>query len=165
MLTPNPESLQKKSLDSALFLHESRRMKKFLFRNPTHSFNASLSLLLLRLVFGLGMAVGHGWGKLLSYGEKMHNFADPLGIGSPLSMGGAVFAEVVCGGLIALGLATRVATIPLIFTMGVAAFMIHGTHPLFGPGPAKEMALLYLSAYAAIGLAGPGKFSIDHHVS
>lgn len=140
-------------------------MKKFLFSNRTTSFQTSLGLLVLRIVFGLGMAAGHGWGKLLSFGEKMKDFPDPLGMGSPLSMGGAVFAELVCGVFLALGLFTRLATVPLMFTMAVAAFLIHGADPLFGPGPAKEMALLYLCGYAVVLITGPGKFSVDHHLS
>ena len=136
-------------------------MKKFLFSNPTNHLRASAGLLVLRIVFGLGMALGHGWGKMMSFSDKAGGFPDPLGIGSPLSLGGAVFSEVLCGFLIALGLFTRVASIPLIFTMVVAAFLVHGGDPLFGPGPAKEMALLYLSAYAVLLIAGPGKFSID----
>jgi putative oxidoreductase len=140
-------------------------MKKFLLSNLTSQKAASRGLLLLRLIFGLGMTLGHGWGKLMSFSEKMGSFPDPLGISSPLSLGGTVFAEVVCGVLVALGLFTRAATLPLIFTMAVAAFVVHGGDPLFGPGPAKEMALLYLTAYAVLFISGPGTYSIDDKLS
>jgi putative oxidoreductase len=68
-----------------------------------------------------------------------------------------VFAEVVCAFFITIGLFSRAAAIPLIFTMAVAAFLVHGSDPFSG----KELALSYLAAYAAILVAGPGKFSID----
>lgn len=41
--------------------------------------------------------------------------------------------------------------------MAVAAFIIHGADPL----AKKELALLYLAAFAAIGLTGPGRFALD----
>lgn len=137
-------------------------MKRYLFSCPSTSAKTSLSLLLLRLVFGGGMLMGHGLGKLMSFSDRVDSFPDPLGIGSFMSLLGAVLAETLCAALVTAGLLTRGALIPLIFTMGVAAFLIHGGDPLFGPGPSKEMALLYLSAYAVILIGGPGKYSADH---
>lgn len=110
------------------------------------------------------MLIGHGWGKLASFGDRMGGFPDPLGIGSAASLGGAVFAEVVCAALVTIGLFTRAALIPLIFTMAVAAFMIHGSDPFFGSGRSKEMALLYLVSYVVLFLTGPGKYSVDKQV-
>ena len=137
-------------------------MKKFLFSCPPTSFKTSLSLLLLRLVFGGGMLIGHGWGKLMTFSDRVDGFPDPLGIGSFSSLLGAVLAETLFAALVTAGLLTRAALIPLIFTMAIAAFVIHGGDPLFGPGPAKEMALLYLSGYVVLLIGGPGKYSVDH---
>jgi putative oxidoreductase len=53
------------------------------------------------------------------------------------------------------------ATIPLIITMSVAAFVAHGADP-FGK---KELALLYLVIYLFLLFAGSGKFSIDYLIS
>jgi len=107
------------------------------------------------------MLFGHGWGKLVTFGDRMDSFPDPLGVGSAVSLGLAVFAEVVCAFLVSIGLLTRAALIPLIITMLVAAFIIHGPDPLFGSGRTKEMALLFLAGYLSIFVAGPGKFSLD----
>lgn len=137
-------------------------MKKFLFSCPSTSAKTALSLLILRIVFGGGMLVGHGWGKLMTFSDRADSFPDPLGIGSFMSLLGAVLAEVVFAALVTAGLLTRAALIPLIFTMAVAAFLIHGGDPLFGPGPAKEMALLYMFGYIVILIGGPGKYSVDH---
>lgn len=137
-------------------------MKKFLISNPTHSVPASIGLLIQRLIFGFFMLFGHGWGKLASFSERVDSFPDPLGVSSPVSLALVVFSEVICALLVGIGLFTRAALIPLIITMLVAAFMIHGGDPLFGRGPSKEMALLFLAAYAALFAAGPGKFSVDH---
>lgn len=136
-------------------------MKKFLFSNPTVSTPASVAMLIQRVIFGFFMLFGHGWGKLIGFSDRMDSFPDPLGVGSPVSLALAVFAETLCAFLVGIGLLTRAALVPLIITMLVAAFIIHGGDPLFGGGASKEMALLFLAGYVSILVAGPGKFSVD----
>lgn len=137
-------------------------MKKWLPGTPVISFIPSVGLLLYRVVFGGFMLFGHGWGKFMSFSEKAATFPDPLGIGNELSMASAVFCEVVCSALVVLGLATRVAVLPLVFTMVVAAFVMHGEDPFFMAGGAsKEPALIYLCAFALLFFTGPGCFSAD----
>lgn len=58
----------------------------------------------------------------------------------------AVFAEVVCSMLILFGVGTRLATIPLMFTMLVAVLYIHSADQL----AKKEVAILYLLAYVIL---------------
>jgi len=118
---------------------------------------ASAGLLILRVWVGLMMALGHGWGKLISFGERSAQFADPLGVGSAFSLGLTVFAEFFCSLAIVLGLLTRGAVIPLIITMLVAGLVIHGDDP-WGR---KEMAMLFLAPFVTLLIAGPGKYSID----
>lgn len=118
---------------------------------------SSIGLLLLRIAMG-GFMITHGWGKLMNFGTKSQKFMDFLGLGSEISLGLTVFAEVGCAALLVLGLFTRWAAIPLIITMLVAAFMVHGADP-FGK---KELALIYLLGYTCIALVGPGKFSLDY---
>jgi putative oxidoreductase len=84
-------------------------------------------------------------------------FADPIGIGVTASLALTVFAEFICSLLIAAGLWTRLALIPLMITMIVAAGIIH-----FNDGmDKKEHALMYLLPYFALFLLGSGKFSLD----
>lgn len=115
-----------------------------------------VGLLLLRLGAG-GMMMVHGWGKLSRFNEMASKFPDPLGIGSPASLTLAVFSEFFCALAIVLGFATRLAALPLIVTMIVAAFVIHGDDPF----AKKELALLYLVAFAALAGTGAGKLSLD----
>jgi putative oxidoreductase len=114
-------------------------------------------LLVLRLLIAAFMLT-HGFGKLeslLAGGEL--KFPDPLGVGVGLSLFLAVFAEFFCSILVGIGLATRLAAIPLIVTMLVAAFIQHADDP-FGK---KEFALLYLLVYVTLLITGGGKYSID----
>jgi putative oxidoreductase len=116
------------------------------------------ALLLMRLVFGLSMVFGHGLRKIdRLFGSEEIKFADPFGIGPVPSLALVVFAEVVCAVLLAIGLFTRLSLIPLIITMLVAAFYAHWADPFSD----KEMSILYLTAYTALLLTGPGWFSVD----
>ena len=118
---------------------------------------ADLGLLVLRLYAGVPMLLAHGWGKLTGFPERSGSFPDPFGVGPPVSMGLAVFAEVVCAALVAAGFLTRLAAIPLVVTMAVAAFAIHADDPFAD----KELALAYLAMYLTILGTGPGRFSVD----
>lgn len=116
-----------------------------------------LGLLLLRLGFGLTMLFGHGWRKLTQFGEIAPQFPDPIGLGSQVALGLAVGAEFFCALAIVIGLYTRWLAIPLAFTMLVAFAVIHSADPW----STKEMAFLFLIAFSAIVLLGPGKYSLD----
>ena len=141
-------------------------MKAILFSTPVNATLPSIGLLIGRLAFGGFMLFGHGWGKLMKFGDMKGGFPDPLGIGSAASLAGAVTSEVLFAALILLGLCTRLASIPLIFTMLVAGFVIHAEGPMFLPGEgAKEPAVMYMVAYAMFLFLGAGRFSLDHLIS
>jgi putative oxidoreductase len=125
-------------------------------RSPNRS--SHLGLLVLRLFGGGLMVYLHGWSKWLGYAHKSSNFPDPLGVGSELSLALTIFAEVVCAGALTVGIFTRWSAIICMFTMGVAAFIIHQDDPL----KIQEKALLYFAIYGAISCIGPGAISLDH---
>jgi len=117
-----------------------------------------LGVLILRLFLGVAMFWGHGlgkWTKLFGGGEI--KFADPFGIGEMSTLALTVFAEVVCALLLALGLFTRLALIPLIVTMSVAVFKVHIDDGFGG----MEKALLYGVGFITLFLTGPGSYSLD----
>lgn len=120
----------------------------------------SVASLILRVTFGLTMLIAHGWPKLATFSERAAKFPDPLGVGSQMSLILAVGAEVGCSILLILGLFTRVACIPLIITMIVAGFVIHGQDP-WGR---KELAFVYLYVYVALLFLGSGAFSAQHYL-
>lgn len=118
----------------------------------------SLGLLLLRVSFGLFMLLGHGLTKWQGYAEAVGGFPDPLNIGSKYSLIAAIAVEVGCSVLLILGLGTRLAALPLAFTMFIAFAVFHGSDVW----QKKELAAVYFAAYIAIFLLGPGRFSLDH---
>jgi putative oxidoreductase len=79
-----------------------------------------------------------------------------------MSLNLVVFAEVLCAVLLVAGLAARFALIPLVVTMAVAFFAIHGGR-LVGDGNG-EMAFVYLAGFVALLIAGPGRYSFDHYI-
>ncbi len=132
------------------------------FGFPTAGRLTDLSLLLLRLAFGGLMFLNHGLGKfnkLMAGGEI--KFANVFGMGPELSLGLAVFAEVVCAIMVVLGLFTRMAVIPLIITMLVAIFVIH----IGDPFKKMESAIIYLIPYLVLFWNGSGKYSVDEFIS
>lgn len=130
---------------------------KALFTTSVNAIVLNIAVLILRMVGG-GFMLTHGVGKLekLMAGGEI-KFADPFGIGPAPSLALAVFAEVVCSVLLILGLGTRLASIPLIITMAVAAFIAHADDPF----AQKEKALLFLAIYLVLLLVGSGKYSAD----
>ncbi len=131
---------------------------KALFSNSEPQPTAlSLASLTLRLILGGSMLLAHGLPKLQNFSSIAEQFPDPIGLGSTFALGLTVFAEFFCSGLLILGLATRLASIPLAITMAVAAFLIHAADPF----QKKELALLYLSGYLALVFLGSGKISLD----
>ena len=101
--------------------------------------------------------MNHGMEKFLNFSTLKHSFPNPIGMGSAWSAGLVVLAEMFCQIFIFFGLFTRIACIPPIIAMGVAAFVVHARDTL----EHKELALLYFSAYVAIMAFGPGAYSLD----
>jgi len=132
-------------------------MKRFL-HTRTRDESLDLLVFILRICIAAFM-ITHGWPKLLRLLEGGEiQFGNPIGLGPTLSLILVVFAEFFCSVLIGIGLGTRLASIPLIFTMLVAAFIAHADDPF----RQKEMALLYLLFYIFLLVVGSRKYSIDY---
>ncbi len=116
----------------------------------------NVALLLLRLLVG-GLMFNHGLIKLINFEMLSAGFIDPLNIGSTMSLSLVIFAEVFCSFLIIIGLFSRLACLPIIFTMGIAAFVVHANDPF----ASKELALLFLGLFIVMFFAGPGRYAFD----
>jgi len=132
-----------------------------LFQTGTREEYLDILVLLMRVSIAAFMLT-HGLPKLtklLAGGDIQ--FGNPIGLGPTLTLILAVFAEFFCSILIGIGLGTRLASVPLMFTMLVAAFISHGADP-FGR---KEVALLYLLVYLTLFVIGSRKYSIDYLIT
>lgn len=115
---------------------------------------------LIRVTAG-AVFIQSGWGKLRNLAGTTEYFAD---LGIPLAGFNAVLAsgtEFVGGILLLLGLAARLVSLPLAFTMLVAIITaqreaVTGLTALFG---LDEWA--YLVMFLVIALIGPGALSLD----
>ena len=133
---------------------------RFLFPSKPDGITISLLLLALRILFG-GLLLSHGIQKWNNYAEMSAVFPDPLGVGSNVSLGLAIFGEIACSIGFIFGALYRLAMIPMIFTMCMAFFVIHGSDPF----AVKELAFVYLVVFILMYITGPCKFSIDRFIS
>ena len=121
---------------------------------------AFLGPLLARLTLGVAF-VSSGWGKIHNL-DKVTEFFTELGIPAPHIQ--AVFVswvELVCGALVLVGFATRLASIPLICTMIVALITakaedIAGVSDLVG-----TIEFTYSALAVWLTVSGAGALSLD----
>lgn len=131
-------------------------MIKKLLAPQTNSEKINYASLILRVAFGLLM-IPHGYGKLIGFAEYAPQFMSFMGLGAEISLGLAIFAEFFCSILVIIGLCTRLALIPLLVTMCVAFFLVHGADPFAN----REPSLIYIVVYVSIFILNAGKLSLD----
>jgi putative oxidoreductase len=125
------------------------------------------ALLILRLVVGVYVAA-HGAQKLFGWFEG-HGFAATQGmLGGMLGYRPAWLwtlavglAELVGGALFALGLLSPIGAIGVAATMLSATLVPHWSKGPFGIRGGYEQSLTNLAVAVAVGLAGPGAYSLD----
>jgi len=132
-------------------------MKKIVFVDKTSN-TIDLALLVARI--GLAsLMLTHGLPKMaMLFSGGPIQFLPVLGMSAEVSLVLTVFAEVFCSILILVGAGTRLAAVPSIITMLVAALVVHAADPFVK----KEMALLFLLGYLTLLIAGSGKYSVDY---
>jgi putative oxidoreductase len=124
--------------------------------------NKDLGLTLLRVILGI-VFLAHGYQKLFVYGigGVAGTFAQ-MGIPAPhLAAYLATFAEFFGGIALLLGLFTRLAAIPVAFTMIVAILQVHLQGGFYAP-KGVEYPLTLLVANIALVVAGGGAFALDN---
>ena len=112
------------------------------------------------MLFGVLLLL-HGIAKLNDFTALSAVFPDPLGLGSRISLVLAIFAELFCSVGFIVGAFYRLALIPMIFTMCIALFVIHGSDPF----AVKELAVIYLSVFVLMYISGPGNYALDRLIA
>lgn len=133
---------------------------KFLFPTKSNKTRMSLFLLAARIIIGL-IFMSHGIQKWSNFAEISATFPDPMGVGSPISLGLVIFGELACSLAFIFGILYRLSMIPMIFTMVIAFFVIHEADPF----AVKELSFLYLVVFVLLYVAGPGRFSVDNFIA
>ena len=136
------------------------KLIKLLFTTENNCVTLNTGLLFMRLFVGIFMLT-HGFDKLMNYAQLSQSFPDIIGLGSKAALNLIIFAEFGCSILLILGLFTRLATVPLIIGMSVAAFAAQAGQSF----AAKELAIVYFCIYIGLMILGPGKFSLDGCIS
>lgn len=134
--------------------------------NPRNPLLTDVALLLLRLVTGV-VFIYHGGQKLFGWfggggmAPMIEAVRNNLELPMPVPMAWlAALSEFAGGILVLIGFFTRLAALPMIGVMGVAAFLVHG-HAFGLKHNGMEFALTLGVVLVAILLSGPGRFSVD----
>ena len=132
-------------------------LQRFLFGSVTRDAPADLGLVVLRVVSGLSLALGHGLGKVPP-SDGFVGMVGGMGFPAPgLFAWGATAAELGGGLLLALGLLTQPAGLLIAVNMLVVTLLAHAGDP-FGD---RELGLLYGVIALAFAVIGSGRYSLD----
>lgn len=120
--------------------------------------------LLIRLVLAYGFygPATMKWGNISGIAEWFAGMGIPFpGLNAYL----AASTEMAAVILLPLGLATRLISIPLMFTMVVAIVTVHLGNGFEAGNNGFEIPLYYFIMLAVLLFSGPGKFSVDDLLS
>lgn len=121
----------------------------------------SISLLLARLTLAYGFydPAMKKWSDIKSVADWFGSMGIPLPTLNAYMVAGFELLGVV---LLALGLFTRLISIPLMVIMAVAILTVHWTHGFSAGNNGFEIPLYYMLFLALFASYGAGKLSLDH---
>lgn len=128
-----------------------------LLRRLIGPFTPDAGLLFTRIAGAALLLHVHGVPKIVHYQEELAHIDDPLGIGRGLTLWCALFAEVVCPVLIALGLFTRLAALPVVFLLAVSMVLVHPDWSI----AEGQFGWLLVIVFGTVALTGAGRYSLD----
>lgn len=120
----------------------------------------SFVLLFIRLLlaYGFYMPAKMKWSDMHAVGNWFESMGYPFPYLNAYLAGITEFSGVV---LLALGLGTRIISVPLIFVMLVAIFTVHFGNGFEAGNNGFEIPLYYIAMLLTLIVFGPGKFSIE----
>lgn len=123
-------------------------------------------LLFARLAGAALLLWVHGLPKLLHWQAELAHIDDPLHLGRGVTLACALFAEIVCPLLIAAGLFTRLACLPVLFLVTVSVALVHPEWATTVQGRFDgQFSWLLLIVFGTIALAGAGRWSVDRRLA
>lgn len=119
------------------------------------------SLLLLRLFMGITFII-YATKKIQNFDTYVTLFSDKLDLPLPLlNLYLVIGIEGIGGALLVLGIFIRLVSIPLIFTMITALFLVNIGNGFAASNFGVEVPLAYISILFILVSFGSGKFSFD----
>jgi putative oxidoreductase len=112
-------------------------------------------LSVVRIIVGL-LFMQHGLTKYFGF-----PVASPAGFQMFALAGAAGVIEIVCGGLVAIGLFARLAAFLASGEMAIGYFMYHFPRGFFPQANGGELAIFFCFIFLYISLVGPGPWSVD----
>ncbi|MCM8532016.1 MAG: DoxX family protein [Lentisphaeraceae bacterium] len=131
-------------------------MKSFILKtlSPGETgFKTSLSILVLRLAIGLTILFLQGIPK---WNSSLGSMPNPLDLPDPFYAYFTLFSEILCAGLLVIGLGTRWALTILTITVGLVFFVDMG-----GSIDGNQTEFFQLISFLVIFICGPGSLSVD----
>ncbi|QXH51393.1 DoxX family protein [Pseudomonas fakonensis] len=116
----------------------------------------AFGLLFMRIAAAVLLLLIHGLPKLLNWSTELQHIEDPFGLGATLTLGLAVFAEVLCPILLILGVFARLACLPVLAVLLVALVVVHPDWSL----EQGQFAWLLLVLFGGLALTGPGAWTL-----
>lgn len=120
--------------------------------------NMDKGILVFRVLAAVAIIKAHGLPKLLNFQETLNHIPDPLGLGASFSAYYAIFTNVFCAVLVALGLVTRFAALLIITLTLTGLFIVH----IKDPAKIQDTPLIYSIVFGFIVYMGAGKYSLDY---
>lgn len=120
----------------------------------------NFALLLFRTLLCYEMVRVHGLKKISQTGET-EIVPNPLGLPPKLNQLIASFSDIVAPVFVALGLATRLAVLPILAVTLTGYFVVHRRDSL----TVRDIPYMYSLCYLYIFLVGAGRYSADYYLS
>jgi putative oxidoreductase len=117
---------------------------------------ADAALLFLRVTASVLVLLVHGLPKAIHYASQLDAIEDPLHFGKTLTLGFAIFAEVVCPLLMIAGIAARLAALPIMLVSVIALGLVHREWTL----DQGQFAWMLLIMFGTIAIGGAGRYRI-----
>src|SRR5215210_784795 len=116
------------------------------------------ALFFFRILLAFELFRVHGLRKFKGRHGQQEQVPNPLHLPQGLNQFVATFSDVVAPFLAILGIATRLAVLPIIGVTAVGYFVVHRQDRL----EVRDVPYMYALSFLLLLFIGPGRYSIDH---
>jgi putative oxidoreductase len=119
--------------------------------------NKDLAYFFVRFFSAFALIKAHGLPKLIHFKHTLIHIPDPFGLGGEFSTYYAIFTNVFCAFLVAIGLFTRMAALFILSITLTGLFIIH----ISDSAKIQDSPFIYSIIFSFIAYMGSGKYSFD----